>query len=249
MEPVILRFAVERGRRSPQPAIQDALLFAEMMRRACISRYSTKHAGAATLLLVGKDDDGAPRRDHAHPYFLPFDASKSGRIDGIDIWFPKGCSHEEYTAVTSITTVCGEIADGDVFTVTFLGPTEPSTARYWKTSTPLVLERFPKVRGENKERFINSPADQVAEMIKRQFPNAKVKAEVWENGQGIPLRTGNSTRLHTFCLRRGKQRILPPAVGVTLVFHEPVTGPIVLGRLAHFGLGRFEPSGTQETIP
>jgi hypothetical protein len=32
-----------------------------------------------------------------------------------------------------------------------------------------------------------------------------------------------------------------PAVGATLHFDRPATGPIVLGRLAHFGLGRFEP--------
>jgi hypothetical protein len=42
---------------------------------------------------------------------------------------------------------------------------------------------------------------------------------------------------------------LHPSIGATLRFDQPATGPIVLGRLAHFGLGRFEPVPNAKPIP
>lgn len=240
--PTILRFAMERGRHTPKPSIADAVIFADLLRAAAISRFSHKEGAPAPHRLAGKDESGSPREGHDHPYFLPFDADGRGEIDGIDVWFPKGCTHAEYSAVTSVTELREHTLYKDSFPITFVGPIERSNTKTWQTATPIVLERFPKVRGSNgSRRVVDSPEEQIAAMVQRATGTSS-RIEIWQSGRGIQRERGGHLRIDAF--RRGRiRKSAPPLpiVAATIHFDEVVEGPIVLGRLAHFGLGRFEP--------
>ncbi len=241
--PVILRFAVERPREGVLPPITRAIDLADVMRCAALSRYSRRDGMPASLRLAGKGDGGesVKREGHDHPYYLPFDSRADGKIDRIDVWFPKGCTHDEYRAVASVDGLCNRAVFDEAFPLTFLGNVAPSDpALVWESITPVVLDRFPKVRGEGRSKLIDGPAEQLQAMIRRRF-NTDVDIDLWEPAAHVRRRGGIGARLDAFrSRRRGKSERLPPAVGATLRFATPITGPIVLGRLAHFGLGQFE---------
>ncbi len=60
--------------------------------------------------------------------------------------------------------------------------------------------------------------------------------------QRVWPRLGGRIRLDAFRRARIGEHTVHPVVGATLRFDQSVSGPIVLGRLAHFGLGRFAPA-------
>jgi len=241
--PLLLRFALERTASNVLPPIQVAVSIAEVMRKAVMRRYSDLHGGTATTRLAGKDSEGTQKREgHDHPYYLPIDAEGNGRIDRIDVWFPRGCSHREYRAVTSV----GKIYDGFLFdgeyAITFLGAIEPPRARVWRCATPVVLERFPKVRGSNgNRRIVDAPEEQLRAMAARRL-NEPCDVALWAPAETISRRGEHGVRLDAFRRARKGQPPTHAVVGATLTFEREVEGPIALGSLAHFGLGRFEPT-------
>lgn len=248
--PTMLRFALERGGHSPKPSIKDTVVFAELLRAAAIKRLSKREGEPATHRLAGKNDIGAgPREGHDHPYFLPFDEGGRGEIDGIDVWFPRGCTHPEYMAVTSIAMLYERAIYHDDFPLTLIGAIERPRSRSWRSATPVVLDRFPKARGTNgRRRIVDSPESQIANMIRRAL-GRDVCIGLWPPAQGIPRTHGGHLRIDAF--RRSRlHKNMPPLLvaAATIDFDEPVEGPIALGRLAHFGLGRFEPVNTAHPI-
>lgn len=240
--PMLMRFGLQRGVHSVLPPITEAVLFADLMRKAAIKHLSQREGEPATRRLAGKCDEGGVRQGHDHPYFLPHDSNNHGVIDRIDVWFPNGCTHAEYRAVAGVSKLYEPLRYRDDFLVTFLGTIERPQARTWKTATPIVLERFPKLRGPGKSIIVDAPQQQVRDMLQRVTPQ-EVRIELWEAGSAIMRRGGHRTRLDAFRRTRvGKADVTqPPPVGATISFNEPIVGPLVLGRLAHFGLGRFVP--------
>jgi CRISPR-associated protein Csb2 len=243
---MLLRFRLGRGKRSRKPPITDAVVFGELLRAAAIRRLSEREGEPATHRLAGKAPDGSKREGHDHPYFLPFDEQGRGEIDGIDVWFPHGCTHAEYLAVRSVPELREYAINQDTFALTFVGCIQPPRATAWRTATPIILERFPKVRGVNgSRRFVDGPAEQVAEMVRRTI-GRDARVEIWPPGRNIECERGGTQRMGLFRRVRLRKPTPPlPAVGATLFFDEPVEGPIVIGRLAHFGLGRFEPDDSR----
>jgi CRISPR-associated protein Csb2 len=239
----LLRFMLERGRRSPKPSIKDALLFSEALRSAAMRQYSVQNGGPASLRLAGKSPEGGKAQGHDHVYFLPFDQEGRGDIDGIDVWFPSGCTHAEYRAVIAVTKLYDHVAyNGDEFALTFLGLIAPTQASNWSTVTPIVLERFPKIRGTgDQKRVVDSAAEQIRRMLER-AGHAPAVIAIWEPGAGIKRSRGGPIRVDAFRRARPRKTSAPlPVVAATVEFEASVSGPLVLGSLAHFGLGRFEP--------
>jgi CRISPR-associated protein Csb2 len=230
--PTLLRFTLGSGRRTGKnPPLTDTIIIAECLRAAAIERLSRREGEPATLRLAGKDLDGAPARGHGHPYFLPISRHASGQIDGIDVWFPSGCTFPEYKAVTSLTTLYVRRAYSEDFPLAFLGTIDRERASTWRTATPVVLDRFPKYRDG---RLVDSPVEQVARMVNRTI--------------GEYARVEVSDAAPTYRKRRWRKRLPPlPVVTASLHFERPIEGPIALGRLAHFGLGRFEPGKTESS--
>ncbi|MGP6158251.1 MAG: type I-U CRISPR-associated protein Csb2 [Vulcanimicrobiaceae bacterium] len=153
---------------------------------------------------------------------------------------PAGCTHDEFRALTSIAEIWDQVILEGRFAVTYLGRVERATGTLWTTATPVVLDRFPKRRGPGGSVVVDAPEEQLQRALARGgLPPARV--EVWSSRQTIPHRLGGQTRLDAFRRARLGETPVHPVVGATISFDRPVEGPIVLGRLAHFGLGRFEP--------
>lgn len=240
--PALLRFGLERGEHSPKPAIKDAIVFSELLRAAAMKRLSDRQGEPATYRLAGKAENGSKREGHDHPYFLPYDSAGRGEIDGIDVWFPAGCTHAEYSAVTSVPELREHVVYKDNFPLTFVGRVERPRSFAWRSETPVVLERFPKVRGANgARRVLDSPQEQIEQMLERALcPAAQI--EVWPPARCIERARGGHLRIDAFRRTRFRKQSPPlPVAAATLRFDTPVEGPLVLGSLAHFGLGRFEP--------
>jgi CRISPR-associated protein Csb2 len=213
-----------------------------LFRAAAIRWLSDREGEPATHRLAGKAEDGSKREGHDHPYFLPFDSEGRGEIDGIKVWFPQGCTHAEYMAVSSVPELREHVVCRDNFPLTFVGTIERTCASVWRSATPIVLERFPKMRGVNgSRRIVDAPGEQVADMVRRATGLA-ANVEIWSPARGIERAHGGQLRIDAFRRTRIRKPSPPlPVVGATIRFEEPVEGPIVLGRLAHFGLGQFQP--------
>jgi hypothetical protein len=244
--PILFRFAIEGSTRADQrPSITDSVILAEVMRRAVISRYSDLHGGTATTRLAGKDPAGVGKRTgHDHPFYLPVAADDDPRIIALDVWLPGGCTHAEYRAVTSVRRLISRDWRFGEIRLHFVGPVSPPTGKVWETVTPVVLDRFPKLRGSGPAKdLIDSPASQLRSMLDRRL-SCSCTVTVWPDEQ--PVRFGTSTAIgqRSFQRRRSGDRPVYPTCSATLAFEEAVDGPIVLGRLAHFGLGQFRPSAS-----
>ncbi|MGP6188503.1 MAG: type I-U CRISPR-associated protein Csb2 [Vulcanimicrobiaceae bacterium] len=239
--PTMLRFAID-AENGVLPPITDAVTVAEKIRQAAIKQYSRLNGTPASRLLAGKSEDGSNRREgHDHPFFLPLDFRDRGVVDGLDVWLPAGCTHDEFRALTSIDDIWDRVILEGRFAVTYLGRVEPATGTHWATATPVVLDRFPKRRGPGGSVVVDSAEEQLQRALERRgLRPARVK--VWSPRQTIPHRLGGQTRLDAFRRARIGERTIHPLVGATISFDRPVDGPIVVGRLAHFGLGRFEPA-------
>jgi len=246
--PVCLRYALGRTKNGMRPSIYDAVAIAECLRAAVIERYSRNTGEPATLHLAGKSNDSSPNEGHDHPYFLPVDSNGRGEIDAIDVWFPAGCTHEEYRAVASLTKLYERFLYHDDSPLTFIGACERASGTRWECATPIVLDRFPKLRGPaGAKREVDAPAEQIAAMAER-LTGQRPCVEVWPSTRGIPLARGAHLRADAFRRTRTSKNAPPyPVAAATLQFEAPITGPLVLGRLAHFGLGRFEPAGVEAT--
>lgn len=240
--PLVLRFAVERPSQGILPSITSAIDVADLMRRAVLTRYSRLEGAPASKLLAGKSDDETGKREgHDHPYYLPFDSRADGKIDRIDVWFPKGCTHEEYRSVSSVDALVNSHVLESPLPLTFWGNVLQSTTTAWRSTTPIVLDRFPRTRGGSAARTADAPVEQLRVMVERRYGVA-ADIELWAPGSHVRRSGGVGPRIDAFRQRRrGKDERLPPVVGATLHFAQPVSGPVVLGRMAHFGLGQFEP--------
>jgi CRISPR-associated protein Csb2 len=236
----ILRFALD-AESGVLPSITDAVTVAEKMRQAAIKRHSVASGCPASKRLAGKRQDGSEHRQgHDHPFFLPLDLRDRGVVDGVDVWLPAGCTHDEFRAISGIPAIWDNVVLAGDFPVTYLGQVKRPTGIEWTTSTPVVLDRFPKRRGSGGSTVIDSPEEQLRRALtERGLPPTSV--EVWSPRRTIPHRLGGQIRLDAFRRARIGERTVHPVIGATIRFDHSVTGPIVLGRLAHFGLGRFDP--------
>lgn len=231
--PSLLRFALQGENVDLLPSRYDTLAVAEAMRGAVMSAYTGRHGGRpATSRLSGKSDRGGKADGHHHVYYLPRDTKNSGSIDAVDIWFPEGCTHEEYRAATVVTKIYDPVVLKAGFAVTFLGRIEAEKGRRWQTETPLVADRFPK-RGDSIEEQIGRAFE------RRNLPTPEI--EIWDKRELLEVRGGRRLRTDAFRKQRRGKSEPRPLFGATLIFDREIRGPLILGRLAHFGLGQFVP--------
>jgi hypothetical protein len=241
--PICLRFQVQPQGPCTRLPISKTILIAEVMRRAVMSRYSALYGGPVTTRLAGKKQNGKGKREgHDHPFFLPIASKDPAVIDLIDVWFPSGCTHAEYRSVVTITTLRERSLWNGRLMLRYIGHSEYPASTHWVTSTPIILERFPKMRGRKGNRWLSdAPAEQVQRMLAR-HTRERFVVQIMESDQmewGTDLAGGGA-----FILTRPGRQLKYPAVGASVGFAKPVKGPIVLGRLAHFGLGQFRPSAS-----
>lgn len=254
-EATVARYVLD-GR--PRPLLVHTLRVAELARRAVLAQFGRQNNRVLSPTLLGKDEKGEPLRGHAHAHYLPTDEDGDGFVDHLTIFAPSGFSAAERRALASLrelvaggveTTLSllflGVGAAGDFAPLPWLG-----CAAGWRSVTPYVLNRHPKVTHAgvpklNEEgRQIDGPEDQVRRewesrrAIDRSLPPL---SEVEAISVGVV--GGKEVGWWSFVRRRarGTGKEPGPTYGFRLRFAEPAKGPIALGYGSHFGLGLFVP--------
>ena len=240
--PTVARFALHS---SVLPLVQDALPFAEQVRRALIrNRADTKHSEVIT----GKTAEGIPLEGHAHAHYLPTDEDGDGRLDHITVYAPRGFEPEDVTALGSLRTIYRRDNKPEVrLVMTGLGAAEDFAEevplfrrewRRWRSATPFSLPRFASRGAGKRARPRDLPEAQlVRELHTRGLPEPVSIRRL--EGYGVNDRP--LARWLEFQARRFKGDTGYGLAGFELEFAEEVHGPIALGFASHFGLGLFMP--------
>jgi len=230
------------------------------------ARRSLPLAEAVRRRLLGMAGDQAPSvlSGHGHDgphhvaiFPMPFAAPRHGdqTLKGVAIAIPRTCGLDERQEIDALV----KRADGDslrlgddlvklrlVLGREHVGRTLSSRAwdrpaKTWASVSPVVLDDWPKGRGNvptagasllrSCER-LGLPAPTSISFYPQ--PMEGVRAPSCRNFHGVFDRC-----------RRGN---LPNIMGhVSITWREPVRGPVLLGRLRHFGIGLLMPMGEERT--
>lgn len=229
------------------PLVQDALPFAEKVRRALIRlRDDEPHSEAIT----GKTFDGVPLAGHAHAHYFVTDEDEDGRLDHVTVYAARGFDAADVDALGRLSKIftrgnrpnlrlvlvgLGAKDEQQFNDVTLLQP-----ARRWRSVTPFVLPRF-ATRGAGKP-----PRE-------RDKPEAQLRREARVRGlpeivsiqplQGYQAKGRPLVRWLEFETRRFNGTTGYGVAGFEIEFAEEVSAPLALGFGCHFGLGLFEAKG------
>lgn len=127
-------------------------------------------------------------------------------------------------------------------------PEPPSfrKASVWRSVTPVVLTRYPKVRSDGSPRLDPStgrwkagPEDQVRAYLRRLGLPEPLTVESWS-----PTGSDAYWQRHQRWRERRRVEALPlghRGFGFRIEFPHEISGPIAIGYASHFGMGLFEP--------
>lgn len=237
----VIRFTLDSN---GLPPVQDALPFAEQVRRALIrNRVGTEHSEVIT----GKRVDGVPLEGHGHAYYLPTDEDGDGRLDHVTVYTPRGFESADVAALSALRTIYRKGNRPDVHLVlTGVGAPEDfagggvlfGPSRRWRSATPFSLPWF-ATRGAGKPP---RPRDRPEGQLKREMrlrgllePVSVTPVDGYVPGRRPPVRWLD------FQARRFKGETGYGLAGFEVEFAEAVAGPLALGFACHFGLGLFLP--------
>jgi CRISPR-associated protein Csb2 len=187
------------------------------------------------------------RQEHTHAFVLPEDLNGDGYLDHCAVACPealggKGLSRRGLILLAACRRfwIAG-LADVKL-EPEFLGAACPRgtdrPARQWRSQTPFlppVHRTDPDVQILNTLRVLGLPTPAAIDRI---APSARLAGS---DGR-IVLPRDFAPR--AVASRRWRALALPDSSLAfwRIVFKEPVTGPVLLGQLSHFGLGRFTPA-------
>lgn len=207
----------------------ESLAVAESLHVAILS-LAGRHFGAHAIpcVLSGRGADGRPlsgRGQHLHKHVF-VGADGAAVIGRLAIWAPGGLTREEREVVAGARP---RWAGRFVALTTDPSGEHPAfvAARSWLSLTPYLPFNHVKPRGRNS----------VEGQVRREL------VEFRELGEPATVIVRPWTR-GWFRLRRadGRQERPPPSpLELRITFAEPVAGPLVLGRHAHFSLGLMTP--------
>lgn len=235
--PIVAEFALGG---TVLPLFTDAVLVAEQVRAAALSRHVTP-----SETLSGKASDGERLRDHhRHAHYLPDTRGAKRRITHVLVYTSAGFSASEQAALARVSHLTQRhnrptldvVLSGFGDAEDFLGVTPVfGVSTRWRSRTPFVLTRHPR-------REKDSPAGQVVRELRvRGLPEPLAMIPI-PGARLVDPRAGDSgvTRWVEFVMTRHGRAHPPGAFGFELVFREAVRGPILLGYGSHYGLGQFE---------
>jgi len=231
------------SRRAVPISVRQTVVVAEAVRSAAMSQYGRLASGGASQTFAGKTADGTPLTGNQHAHWLPLDLIGDRLIDTVVVWAPGGLDETEVAALAAIERVW--FHDGDGFgglpAVALaiegageLGDLQLGEAvrpsRRWRSVTPFLPQRHRK--REALDEFL-------ADCVRR---------ELSARGVVTPFMLSRETKTGWGAFRRYRraERLAQArsGYGLDLEFDEPVTGPwggpLCVGALAHFGMGRFE---------
>ncbi len=223
------------------PSVKAAVAMADILRYAAMGRYGRANADAVSPVLAGKDEEGHHLSGHRHAHYLAVDTDEDGLLDTLVLWAPAGLAEAEVAALTGLHELRGFGHVGD-FRPCRLGlealgkvgdaaPELVGPAVRWRSHTPFAPPRHAKRHQPWRDLIIREVN---RELESRGLPVAS----------SVDLGSGRHDWLDFRRHRVTKGEHLADArraTGVRITFAEPVTGPISLGALSHFGLGLFIP--------
>jgi CRISPR-associated protein Csb2 len=226
------------------PLAQDALPFAEQVRRALIrNRVDTSHSEA----IIGKTIDGTPLEGHLHAHYLATDEDSDGRLDHVTLYALCGFDKSDLAAIGTLRTVFRQGNRPDVrLVLTGLGEVEQfinvpifKQSRRWRSVTPFSLTRFANRGAGKPPRPRDLPEAQLARELRvRGLPDPiSIKRIEGYAAGGRPL-----VRWLEFQTTRFNGTQGYGLAGFEIEFAEPLNGPIAVGFGCHFGLGLFLPA-------
>lgn len=239
-QPTVVRYALDGP---VLPLLTDTVRFAELARRAALSKFGGPEKRKSAIL-SGRAPDGSRLQGHQHAHYLPTDEEGYGRLTHLTIYAPAGFDEEHQRALGALRVL--NPGDGgpetQLLLLGFGGPAD-FTGRglregtTWQSATPFILSRHPKRNAKDQ------PEDQLRLELRRRGLPEPTRVDP------LPVcRTGGyPTRWLAF--RRYRSCGPDPAVGLgfgfRVEFPRPVAGPLVLGYGCHFGLGLFVPDLTR----
>jgi len=250
------------------PLVTDTLPVAEAVRTALMGRYQRllhqRKFGHAekpyqeqfrSPTLAGKDADGQPLRDHRHAYFLPVDEDRDGRLDHVVVFAPAGYSADEVQALGRLRSLRLGETELRVMLVVLGQPADFNTplfapAAVWTSATPFVVTRFPKLRGQKKDRPEDRATPQLfaAHVLRQELDRLRARRPDLPPVVAVDLQDGiGPQRLRPIQFARFRNKTSDdgarrPAAALRITFAQPTPGPLALGHSAHFGLGLFLPA-------
>lgn len=236
----VARFALDSN---VLPLAQDAMPFAEMVRRTLIhKREDTSHSEA----IIGKTADGRPLDGHLHAHYLATDEDEDGRLDHITIYAPCGFDESDTSALGALRRIHRSGNRSEVRMVLVgMGQRQEfgdvrllGSFRRWRSATPFSLPRFSSRGGGKPPRPRDLPESQLLRELKSRSlpePLSIKRIEGYSSGDR-PL-----VRWLEFHTRRFNGTQGYGLAGFEIEFSENVRGPIALGFACHFGLGLFMP--------
>jgi CRISPR-associated protein Csb2 len=238
------------------PPETEALALTDRLRGAAVRRLNAVRGHEfGESRLVGRHEDQRRMLGHQHAHYLAVPDDQR-RVGDLAVWVPGRLVDDEVAALSGVTNLWApegvpgpgtvEIrltAMGDAATVLddLVGP-----AVIWESVTPFVPPRHAKrdwarfvaqeARRELGHRSLPEPAEvTVIDRDWRAFMRyrpSKRFARAYDEAAGQRVAAPGSS----------DPRTGPPAVFVRVRFDSPVSGPLLLGYLSHFGLGLFRPA-------
>ena len=223
----------------PLARVEDTLKFAEWLRTAVLSKAKCL-LGADNIpaLLSGH---GLPdENSHNHAFFIP-ESDAQGRITHVVIHVPGGFTAEIRLVLEGLNKIWNrdgqkwqlimEYIGGKDKLATSIIPFKQSVT--WQSATPYLhpwhckktFDIEAQIRRECRERGL-------PEVV-----SLERKEAVAYEGRNL-----RSVDFHRFRRKRGLTQPDTHGSFWTIIFSEPVSGPILLGFACHFGLGLFIPN-------
>lgn len=147
----VIRFLLDSN---ALPPVTDSLKIADIARSAAISKYGRGYK--KTSILSGKDDDGNPLLSNMHTFYLPSDEDRDGKLDHLTLYAPGGYDESHQYAIAKMGGLYRNDLKNDI-NLLLLGmfdlgqspetqnSTLLSSSRTWKSFTPYILTRHPKI--------------------------------------------------------------------------------------------------------
>ena len=209
-----------------KPSLRDAVWIGHAVRQAALCKH-----GIRSPTLAGKDADSRPLLGHGHAHYMALDLDRDRMADALAVWAPAGFTAEEVSALCAIRRLYGPPGFRPVrVAVQAIGAARHLLDNGSPSSTWVSVTPFAAPRHQKRQALIEFLLDSVwREARARDLPDpVAVEIVPGEWSSYRRSRPGNHPEVRAVCLKRQ--------------LSAPVAGPIVLGALSHFGLGRFEPS-------
>jgi CRISPR-associated protein Csb2 len=195
---------------------------------------------AQSATLSGRSHESDPlQSQHAHAHYLAFSSRSDSRLDTALVWAPNGFSIEELNSLSGLKQLRPHDAISDLRPcrvglegfgrVEDIAPEVVGPSRTWRSFTPFAPTRH-KQANESLADFLTA---EVARELRYRRIQAPAKVEMVK-GDWLSFRRHRPSGRDTLSTARR-------AYGLRLDFAEPISGPIVIGGLSHFGLGLFVP--------